>query len=557
MKYARQNLSWNKWGWKNKSFNLDAKKEALLDFLAQALEVDGIRHTPGVALEDMPLSDVRLSEEQCLALTEILDAERVHCDRFERLFHALGKSYWDVVRLHRGDVPAAPDAVVYPVDAEEIVNLLAFAREHHLAVVPYGGGSSVVGGVEASAGKVAKAVLTLDMTLMRALISIDEVSQMATFQAGIYGPELEDILQERGYTLGHFPQSFEFSTLGGWIAARGSGQQSNRYGAAQKWLCSATLVTPHGVLETSPFPGSSTGPHVNAIIAGSEGAFGVITEATVRIHKLPAVRDYRGFLFKNFELGVHAIRHMIQDETPTAMIRLSDAPETKFFGAFKKLGKESTMTQQVAKQVLSWGGFHSEGQCLMLIGLEGDRDQVLHAQAQSHAACLSQGAIPLGSKTGHDWYSSRFEMPYVRRILMEHGFGVDTMETSTTWANVHHLHEVVAQVLHDAIEQRGVCGMVLTHISHCYKTGASIYFTYVFSRDVEDELAQWQEIKRAASDAIHEHGGTISHHHGVGLDHTPWMQSEKGDVGMALLRAAKRGVDPYGVMNPGKLIPEE
>ena len=553
-KYAREQLSWNGWGWADERFDLDGREEALFSFLRQTLGLKTLRETPPMELEEIPLEPTRLDQADLEALGELLDPERVETSRRERLFHAVGKSYWDVLRLRRGEIDGAPDAVVYPQDTEEIIAVLELAQERDWAVVPYGGGSSVVGGVEAVA-EGAEAVITLDTMLLGGMRGLDEEAHTATFGAGTYGPELEEALQERGYTLGHYPQSFEFSTLGGWIAARGSGQQSNRYGGASKWLVSAEVITPSGTWRTSRHPSSSTGPDLNAIIAGCEGTLGVITEATVSIHAVPEARDYRAFLFKDFARGVEAARELVQAEVPTAMIRLSDGDETKFFGAFRQVGKDLPPGQQLARELLSLGGYEEGGQCMMMLGLEGEREEVLLSRARAPAICLSKGAIPLGAGPGDSWYESRFEMPYVRRLLMDRGFGVDTIESATTWSNVLNLRLKVNAALRDALAEQDRRGIVLCHLSHCYPTGSSLYWTYVFARDEHDELEQWRRVKRAVSEAIVAHGGTISHHHGVGIDHRPYLEVEKGHVGVNLLRGLKQSVDPQGVMNPGKLIP--
>lgn len=553
-KYARERLSWNGWGWVDERFELGGREEALLSFLRQALGMKTLRETPPMALEEIPLPPTRLGDDALEALREALAPERVETSRRERLFHAVGKSYWDVLRMRRGELDGTPDAVVYPEDADEVMAVMALASEHDWAIVPFGGGSSVVGGVEAVA-EGAAAVITLDTMLLAGMRELDEEAHTATFGAGTYGPDLEEALQARGYTLGHYPQSFEFSTLGGWIAARGSGQQSNRYGGASKWLVAADVVTPSGIWRTPRHPSSSTGPDLNAIIAGSEGTLGVITEATVSIHPVPETRDYRAFLFKDFERGLEAARELVQADVPTAMIRLSDGDETKFFGAFRQVGKDVPASQVIARDLLSLGGFEEGGQCMMLLGLEGAREEVLLSRARAPAICLSKGAIPLGAGPGDSWYEGRFDMPYVRRMLMDRGFGVDTLESATTWSNALELREKVNAALSEALEDGERRGIVLCHLSHCYPTGTSLYWTYVFARDEEDELEQWRRIKRVASEAVVANGGTISHHHGVGTDHLPYLEAEKGQVGLTLLRGLKQSVDPKGVMNPGKLIP--
>ncbi|MEM1418859.1 MAG: FAD-binding oxidoreductase, partial [Myxococcota bacterium] len=483
-------------------------------------------------------------------LREDTAADRVRTDEYERAFHARGKSYPDLVRLRAGDVTSAPDAVVYPTSNGEVLAVLARCAEAGVAVVPFGGGSSVVGGVDGIAGPEQTGCVSLDVTRMKQLLQLDTTSHTATFQAGIYGPDLERALGARGYTLGHYPQSFEFSTLGGWIAARGAGQQSNRYGAADAWLVAAELATPTGSWRTVPVPHSAAGPNLNELVAGSEGTLGVITEATVKVHEVPEARDYRAYLFRSFAAGAAAIRRIVQAELPVAMMRLSDADETHFFGSFRALLEPPGTARGAAERGLSVAGF-GEGRCALLVGLEGDTPNVRHAKRMSAWLCAREGGLPVGAGPGESWYARRFTMPYLRDPLLDRGVAVDTLETATSWSNLPRLYEAVRTALRGALGPRAA---ILAHISHSYADGASLYFTFLFAQERGAELAQWQRVKDAASEAILGTGGTISHHHGVGRDHRPWFDREKGPLGVAMLRAAKAEVDPKGVLNPGKLV---
>ncbi|HEY8432082.1 MAG TPA: FAD-binding oxidoreductase [Sandaracinaceae bacterium] len=549
MRYRREELRFNGWGLRDKTFDLRGREREVWAFVSDALGLRELPWTPAKPLDAIALPEIALDEAALGALRAVCE---VRTDAFERAFHALGKSYYDLLRIRRGELPDAPDAVVYPRSHEEVLAVLRACAELDLAVVPYGGGSSVVGGVEARrAGK--RGVVTLDTTRLDALLDLDEVSHTATFQAGVYGPELEDVLGQRGYTLGHYPQSFEFSTLGGWIAARGAGQQSNRYGTAAKLLVAARVATPSGEWRTKPFPASAAGPDLNALIAGSEGVLGVITEATVKVHPVPEARDFVSFLFRDWESGTLAVRRLVQAELPIATLRLSDEEETRFFGAFRGVLKPSRM-QETAQKALALGGYDQP--CVLMMGVEGPKPQVRLALRRALALCTKHGGLYVGRGPGNSWYENRFEMPYLRDPLMDHGVGVDTLETSTTWSNVQALYRAVRSAIRGAIEASGRRGIVMAHISHSYLEGASLYFTYIFPRDLEDEIGQWRAIKEAASEAISRHGGTISHHHGVGIDHAPWLPAEKGELGIALLEAAKRSLDPRGIMNPGKLLPD-
>ncbi len=548
MRYRREELRFNGWGRADKSFDLRGREHEVWAFVSDALGMSELPSTPALSLEALPAPPSELRSDMMAKLSAITD---VKTDAFERAFHAVGKSYYDLLRIRSGKLPALPDAVVYPKNHDEVQRVLSLCSEKRISVVPFGGGSSVVGGVEARRAYGHAGVITLDTTRMDKLVDLDEISHTATIEAGIYGPELEELLAERGYTLGHFPQSFEFSTLGGWIAARGAGQQSNRYGTAVKQLVGARVATPSGELRTKAFPASAAGPDFNAWIAGSEGALGVITEATMKVHPVPESRDFLSFLFRDWESGTLAVRRMVQSELPVATLRLSDVEETRFFSAFRHVLKPSRFTE-AAQKALGLGGF--DRPCVLMVGMEGASGRVRTSRRHALAICTRAGGLFVGRGPGNSWYENRFEMPYLRDPLMDHGVGIDTLETSTTWSNVHHLYESVTSAIRNAIEAQGRRGIVMAHISHSYLEGASLYFTYVFPRDLGDEIGQWKSIKEAASRAISEHGGTISHHHGVGIDHAHWLEAEKGTIGLAMLEAAKRSLDPEAIMNPGKLL---
>ncbi len=553
MSYRRDELRFNGWGLRRKSFDLRGRDDEVWAFVREALGMTELPSTPPVALDDLDLPEVRLTDALLDTLRGLTAPDRVAIDAFERAFHAVGKSYYDMIRIRAGRLDGAPDAVVYPASHAEVLAILKACAEARVAVVPFGGGSSVVGGVEARCGSGHAGLVTLDTTRMDRLIEIDEISHTATFEAGIYGPALEEKLASRGYTLGHFPQSFEFSTLGGWIAARGAGQQSNRYGAAPKLLVGAKVATPEGEWVTKVFPSSAAGPSLNQIVAGSEGVLGVITEATVKIHPIAEKRDFISFLFKSWSSGADAVRRVTQSELPIATLRLSDVDETHFYSGFRSVLKPSKV-QDVALKALGAGGF--DAPCVLMVGFEGSASSVRLAWRTAFGIATRSGGIYVGRGPGNSWYEKRFEMPYLRDPLMDRGVGLDTLETSTTWSNVDRLYGAVTSAIRDTLEASGHPGIVLAHMSHTYVAGTSLYFTFLFPRDLDDEIGQWEAVKAAASDAISENGGTISHHHGVGVDHVRWLPAEIGELGVGMLRAAKDRLDPTGIMNPGKLLPE-
>jgi alkyldihydroxyacetonephosphate synthase len=556
MTIERSRIKWNGWGWAAHKDALGAREE-IWTWLAAELGMPSLLATPARALEDIALPPSRLDAEARAKLVAMLGPDRLRDDPYERAFHALGRSYHDLLRLRAGDLSIAPDAVLYPRGTDEVLALLDFAGARDIAVVPYGGGTSVVGGVSASPGPF-RAVVTLDLSGMDRVIAIDTASRTATAEAGIYGPALEKALAAKGLTLGHHPQSFEFSTLGGWIAHRGAGQGSSRYGRAQDWLVGTKLATPRGLLDTNGFPGSSAGPQLTDLVLGSEGAFGIVTEATVRVQPAPAHHDYRGYLFRDFASGMAAIRAAVHDGLPATMLRLSDAEETRFYRAYGAVGKTRGIKDRLTQMFLDTRGFDDKA-CALIAGFEGDAAEVNAARKHFAAIAWRHGALALGTGQGERWREGRFHGPYSRDPMLDRGLGVDTLETATRWSNIDALYNAVRNALDKAMRdiapKPGAHGVVLAHVSHSYPDGASLYFTYIFPRVLDGDIAQWRAIKTAASDAIAANGGTISHHHGVGEDHLPWIAQEKGALGIEVLRAIKTTLDPKGILNPGKLIP--
>jgi len=556
MTIERSKIKWNGWGWTAHKDPF-AGRDDLWTWLAEQLGMPSLLATPARPLEEIEIADSRLSPAERQAFAAILGADRMRTDNYERAFHARGRSYYDLLRLRAGDLSVAPDAVLYPRGEAEVLSALSFASENGIAVVPYGGGTSVVGGVSAANGPF-RSVVTLDLTGIDRVIEIDTVAETATAEAGIYGAALEKSLHAKSMTLGHYPQSFEFSTLGGWIAHRGAGQQSHRYGKAEEWLLAARVATPKGILATNGFPASAAGPRLTDLIVGSEGAFGIVIEATLRVHKWPEQIDYRGFLFRDFASGIAALREAAQGEIPIAMLRLSDAEETGFYRAFGNAGKPKSLSGRLADAYLDLRKFDSRASAL-IAGFEGSAGEVSSSRRRFDTIAKKFSALSLGNGPGQRWYESRFHGPYLRDPLMDRGVGVDTLETAASWSKFDALYAAVRTALESAIREtapmQDARGIVMCHVSHVYPNGASLYFTYIFPRALDREIAQWQAIKKAASDAIAANGGTLSHHHGVGEDHLPWMAGEKGALGIEVLRAIKHTLDPNGILNPGKLIP--
>jgi alkyldihydroxyacetonephosphate synthase len=507
------------------------------------------RHTPPVALEDVRLPEPELGDDALARLIAVVGEEHVRRGRLTRVSHAAGRSYPDLVRLRSGDASGAPDAVVFPADRDEVAAVLATCFDVGVAVIPFGGGTSVVGGVEALRGELAAAI-SLDLTRMDALVEADRTSLMATFQPGITGPRAETLLASRGLTLGHYPQSFEFATIGGYVATRSAGQASTGYGRVDKLVRGLRCATPTGEIEVKPFPATAAGPSLLGLLVGSEGVLGVITEATLGVRPLPEASRYEGWSFRSFEDGCEAFRTMEQADASPDVARLSDESETALSMALASTG---SVTERAGRAYLRLRG-HEQG-CVAIVGFEGSEVEIERRRNRARELLRGADGLSLGERPGRAWLRGRYAGPYLRDALLDRGVMAETLETATRWSRLADLYKAVGDALRETLSARGTPPLVMCHVSHLYRSGASLYYTFIAAQEQGAELDQWRAAKSAASDAIVAHGGTITHHHAVGRDHAPWMRAEVGDLGVELLRAAKERLDPRGIMNPGKLLP--
>jgi alkyldihydroxyacetonephosphate synthase len=538
-------MRWWGWGEDGHAVPLSPAAEGLL---RDELGVDPSVRKPPVPFDQVKLTDPALPAQPKERLATTLGAEQVRDDRETRVAHAVGRSYPDLVRIRAGDAASAPDAVLFPHSGEAVAAVLALCAEHRVAVVPFGGGTSVVGGVEPVRDGFSGAV-TLDLSRLSARVEVDRTSLVARADAGLLGPELERRLSEEGVTLGHFPQSFEYSTLGGWVATRSAGQASTGYGRIDELVEAVRCVTPAGELGTKSFPASAAGPSLRELVVGSEGVLGVICEATVRVRPAPAARRYEAWSFTSFAEGCDALRVLEQDGAAADVNRLSDEDETRLTMA---LGASGSTAEKLGRRYLRMRGH--EGGCLAIIGFEGSEEQVEDRRRVAGGLLRAGGGVSVGHRPGDAWYRGRFAAPYLRDELLDRGVLVDTLETATSWSNLGKLHGAVREALGGALAGRGTPPLVMCHVSHLYPSGASLYFTFL-ARQEEDALAQWTAAKTAASEAIVAGGGTITHHHAIGRDHRQWLAAEDGELGIEVLRAAKQRLDPFGIMNPGKLLP--
>ena len=524
-------MRWDGWGDPERATDLPRAVRTLLPLMLGRVR----RPDPAPAIGAVEVAASRLSGEDVDALGAVVGPDRVLTDTETRIRRSGGKSTPDL--LHRRAAhQEAPDAVVRPADHEQVRETLRTAAERDLAVVPFGGGTSVVGGVDPDAGA-HRAVIALDLALLSGLIGLDEVSGEAVLFAGTRAPEAERLLAAHGFELGHYPQSFRYATIGGFAAARSSGQNSAGYGRFDAMVTGIRMATPTGDLDLGRAPGSAAGPDLTRLLLGSEGAFGVITEVRVRVHRTPQERIVESWTFPDFVTGVDALRQVVQRGGTPTVIRLSDEAETGV--SLAQLGRIGKVLAKGASAVTVFEGEDAERR--------RERTAALIAEA---------GGSSTGRGDAEEWMRTRFDGPYLRDALLDAGVFCETLETATTWSNLHALRTAVTAALKDGFSDAGGKSFVMCHVSHVYPTGASLYFT-VLAGIKGEQLGVWDTVKHRAGDAIVAAGGTITHHHAVGRDHAPWLADEIGETGIRILRAVKRELDPQGIMNPGVLVPAE
>ena len=526
-------MRWSGWGDPDQATPLP---ESVVGLLRDLLGVKPAEKPP-LELVDIDVPGSRLSAEALADITGVVGkgAGHVLTDAQSRVRHTRGKSTPDLLRIRAGEVSDAPDVVVLPGSHEEVLAILRVCATHDVAVVPFGGGTSVVGGL---APDTRRPVVALDLRRMNRLVAVDPISQTAILEPGLRAPSAEGLLNEQGFTLGHFPQSWEWASIGGFAAARSSGQASAGYGRFDEMVVGIKAATPEGELDLGRAPKSAAGPDLRQLLLGSEGAFGVITSVRVRIRPVPEARLYEGWRFPSFEEGTMALRLLAQDGPLPTVLRLSDEAETMI---------------GLAKPDQIGGALENNG-CLAIVGFEGTPTDIANRQVHTNAILRRTGGRLLGDEPGTAWEHGRYNAPYLRDALLDVGAFVETLETATFWSGTARLYQEVKNALTSTLTEAGTPPLVMCHISHIYATGASLYFTVV-SAQGDDPLTNWRAAKHAANDAILAAGGTISHHHGVGTDHRDWFAKEIGPLGVEVLRAIKDRVDPVGILNPGILLP--
>lgn len=527
---------WNGWGDDATSMSLGEGARAMLaERLGPGLPgQDAVRHEllariPPSRLPDHPL----ISREPS-----------------ERLTMAMGESYADWIRKRFGALPPVPDGVAYPESGEEVRQLLDLAHAQRWMVIPFAGGTSVAGHLDCPISQ--QPILSVNLTRMNRLLHLDTASQLATFGAGTPGPLVEAQLRAQGYTLGHFPQSFEYSTVGGWVVTRSSGQQSLRYGRIEQLFAGGRMEAPVGPLVLPTIPAASAGPDLRELVMGSEGRFGILTEATVRVTPLPEHESFHAIFLPDWDHAEAAVRALVQRKLPLSMLRLSNGIETEtnlaIAGHERLVGAMETY--------LGWRGCGT-GKCMLMLGVSADPRTARHALREARRLLAQHGAVYIGTAMGSKWATNRFKGPYLRNNLWELGYAADTIETAVDWPQVKPLMLAMEQAARDVFEGYGERVHAFTHLSHLYPQGSSIYSQYVWPiapGGFVPNFERWQKFKAGVAQAIAAHGGTVSHQHGVGRDHAKHLVDEKGPLGMASLAGLCRHFDPHGIMNPGKLL---
>lgn len=527
---------WNGWGDDSIEFALN---QDALEFLSGRI---GISATPNDASLSQACNTVPPSRLPPHPLVDMSPEVRLR--------NGLGQSLPDWLKLRYGRVGTLPDGVAFPASSAQVRELLDYAKLCGAAVIPYGGGTSVVGHLTAPEGK--QPVLTINLSRLSRLINLDRTAQLATFGAGVVGPDLEAQLRAHGYTLGHFPQSFEYSTLGGWVVTRSSGQQSLRYGRIEQMFAGGRLETPGGTLDIPTFPASAAGIDIREMVLGSEGRIGILAEVTVRVMPLPEREAFHAVFFPNWSAAELAVRSIAQAKLPLSMLRLSNPLETlttlTLAGHKKLIGLLETY--------LGWRGCGNE-KCILLVGASGSPAGVDHALKEALRVAAKHRGVHIGQAIGKKWKHNRFRNVYLRNTAWQHGYAIDTVETAVDWPRVGSMMHAVEQAATNALAAAGENLHTYTHLSHIYAQGASVYTTFVYrlAGDFDKDMQRWSNLKRAVCEAIVANGGTISHQHGVGTDHAPYLQAEKGALGIGAMRELCSYFDPHGMMNPGKLLP--
>ncbi|MFV0252624.1 MAG: FAD-binding oxidoreductase [Beutenbergiaceae bacterium] len=547
---------WWGWGVEGIAFHHEDKPNFapfVLDKIGIDLSEPG---TPPPDFGDIDVPASRLGDELRSALRSAVGDHNVAEADMDRVVHTYGKGMRDLVRVRAGDLPRIPDAVVYPANEEQVQAVVDATVAADAVLIPFGGGSNISGSLTPQPEE-QRQIVSLDLGRLNRVLEIDEGSGLARIQAGVLGPDMEEQLNARGWTMGHQPDSFKHSTLGGWIATRSSGMQSDKYGDIAEITRGLRLVQPGKVLVLRPLPSTSTGPSVREMILGSEGRLGVITEAWVHVHRLPENREVIAYLYPNWAAGLGAMRDISTSDASPTITRVSDANETAFSLATRK--ESTSLSSKVGPalfELLRRRGWDLEKVCISYIGYEGGSAKVRSDKATVGKIVANHGGIKLGKGPGALYDQKKFDTPYIRDFLLDRGAVGDVSETAAPWERLGEVYHRAIRKTQAAFAEIGVKGFVMCHLSHSYHSGACLYFTFGFPPNPDgDFLAQYDVVKSAIQQSFIDGGGTLSHHHGVGTDHAPWMEADISVAGVDMMTGLLRSIDPSRNLNPGTLLP--
>jgi alkyldihydroxyacetonephosphate synthase len=546
------------WGWGDEGVSFTHEdKPALGPFLQNHLAIDVDQPAARtVGFDQLHVPEPSLDPGLRAALEAAAGAEHVSTEPFDRVVHARGKSLRDLVRQRAGELGRLPDVVVRPGDEDAVAAVLRAAVDADAVVIPFGGGTNIAGSLEVPADET-RTVVSVYLGRMDRVLGVDGTARLARVQAGVLGPRLEEQLNARGWTLGHFPDSFTHSTLGGWIATRSSGMQSDKYGDIADLTRAVRVVTPAGILATRPVPHTSTGPSVREMVLGSEGRLGIISEATVHVHRVPERRTILGYLFPSWADALAAMHDIAAGEAAPSVTRVSDAYETRFSFATKKdpSALDDVKSKALAAYLTRRRGFDLEAMCLSFIGYEGSARYVAAQRKHVGRLVARHGGLCIGAGPGALYNQKKFDTPYIRDYLLDRGALADVSETAAPWSALPALYDNVMSSAHGAFDELGVPGYVMCHLSHSYHAGACLYFTFGFKpSERRHPLDEYEVVKSGIQQTFVDSGATLSHHHAVGTEHARWLEQDISAPGVAMLRALFDGIDPGGNLNPGKIV---
>ncbi len=545
---------WWGWGEEGLAYRYEDKPK-FPGFVQKMVGVDitrPVKPIPPFSSLDVPASE--LSDDLRAKFVDAIGEKYVQTDDETRVVHAYGKGVRDLIRIRKGDLGRVPDVVLYPGTQEEVEAIVDASVEADAVLIPFGGGSNIVAALEAEPGET-RQVISVNLGRMSKVLEIDETSGLAHIQAGVFGPDMEDQLKARGWTMGHHPDSFVWSTLGGWIATRSSGMQSDKYGDIADIVRGLTMVMPGQVLQLRPLPSSSSGPSVREMVLGSEGRLGVITSAWVNVHRIPEVRELQAYFFPTYEDGLKACEQIVSSDASVMMARVSDPIETQYIMANgKKSGRVSSLANKAIQKIMLQKGWDLEKIAMSFIGFEGSANHVRYEKGLVGKIVKDNGGMGVGKGPGTLYDQKKYDTPYIRDFMLDRGLICDVSETTTPWKYAAEIHAKIVDRFAKAMDDLGVRGVVFCHLSHSYHSGACQYFTFAIADDSDNQEATYDAAKRVIQESFMDFHGTVSHHHGVGEEHSPWMDQDISPAGVFIQRKLFEGVDPGRNLNPGKII---